>query len=329
MDLPKNVLMDQIINLVTILSNKLTGSSVQEIKALNNSITDKVIEAAVFVGLIKEQGTKYYITDIGKKYSQAQDQRLKDEALRELLKNIPIYNLTTEYFHYNKIEKPTKLDVGTYWNDNFNPMVKGMNEDDFTSSIIFYLRYLELASIGKFINAGRGRETRIDINLVELAKYVTSNPTPSELKVQVKNEKKNAQHETSNANQVEEGNSTNLTILKKLNPELIWSDLDSDGARKLIIDKLNVLNNDNIVLLAKVDEYQKLESENAVLNEKVDNLKKDNLFRSSVNSIGGVILGAALTIVEPVYKIVGVLLGSILILVSIFLKEHEKKTAQE
>lgn len=329
MDLPKNVSMDQLVSLVEILSNKLTGSSAAEIKAVNNSIKDKVIDAAIFVGLVKEQGGKYFITESGKKYSQAQDQRGKDESIRELLKSINIYNLTTEYLHYNKIEKPNKLDIGSYWNDNFSSTIKGLNEDDLESAILFFLRFLELASVGKIIYAGRGRETRIALNMVELAKYITSSTPPSEIKVLAKPEKKVTQSEGSKTTPEEESASSSLNILKKLNPELVWSDLDSDGARKLIIDKLNVLNNDNIVLAARVEEYQKLDSENAVLNEKVNNLKKDNLFRATVNSIGGIFLGAALTISEPIYKIIGVLLGAVLIVISVFLKESEQKNKQD
>ena len=329
MDLPKNVLMDQLESLVEILSNKLTGSTAAEIKAVNNSLKDKVIEAAIFVGLAKLQGDKYLITESGKKFYQAQDQRGKNEAIRELLKNIKIYNLTTEYLHYNKIEKPNKLDIGSYWNTNFSSTVKGMSEDDLESAILFFLRFLELASLGKIIYAGRGRETRLVLDMVELAKYITSSTPPSEAKVLAKLEKEVAKSESEETISEEESVSSSVKILNKLNPELVWSDLDSDGAKKFLIDKLNVLNNDNIVLAARVEEYQKLDSENAVLNEKVNNLKKDNFFRATVNSIGGIILGAALTISEPIYKIVGCVLAVVLIVISVFLKEIEQVNKQD
>jgi len=120
MDLPKNMPMDQLTHLVDILSNKLTGATSAEIRAIDNNLTEKVIDAAIFVGLVKEQSGKYIVTESGKKFFQAQDQRGKNEAIRELLKNIDIYNLTTEYLHHNKIEKPKKLDVGSYWNEHFS-----------------------------------------------------------------------------------------------------------------------------------------------------------------------------------------------------------------
>ena len=331
MDLPKNIPMEHLTNLIDILSTKLTGSTTKEIKAVNNNLTDKVIDAAVFVGLIRLQNSKFILTESGKKYYQANDQRGKNDAIRELLKTISIYNITTEYFHHNKIEKPTKLDVGSYWNEYFASQIKGLNEDDLTSAIIFFLRFLELASLGKFINAGRGRETRIDLNMVELAKYVTTNysttnissPSSSDIKISQKPGKKDSQPPTEEELEEERNVSTSLSILKKLNPELLWSDLDSDGAKKLIIDKLTNLSNQNTVLNAKVEEYQKVEGINAVLKEKVHNLKTDNLFRASVNTIGGVVLGVAITMDQIIFQIIGSILGAILIVLSIFLKERE------
>lgn len=334
MDLPKNMPMDQLTSLVDILSNKLTGSTPAEIRAVNNSITEKVIDAALFVGLVKEQNSRYIVTETGKRFFQAQEPRGKNEAIRELLKNIDIYNLTTEYLHHNKIDKPIKLDVGSYWNEHFSSRIKDLNEEDLTSTIIFFFRFLDLASLGKFINAGRGRETRIDLDMVELAKYVTSSSPQPEVKPVIKAEKKTAKAEavTVSPEEVEEDEesvASSLSILKKLNLELVWSDLDSAGARKLIIDKLNVLNNQNIVLTARVEEYQKLEGTNAVLKERVHNLQSDTLFRASVNSIGGIVLGAALTMSAPIYQIIGSLLGATLIAISIFLRESKSKQQED
>lgn len=325
MELPKNISMDQLTNLVQILSTKLIGATFAEIKAINNNLTNKVTEAALYIGLILEQGGRYILTELGKKYFQAPETRGKNEALRELLKRNEMFNLTTEYFHHNKIEKPTKLDVGSYWNQNFPIKIKGMDEEELTSSIIFFFKFMELASLGKYINAGNGRETRIDLDMVELAKYITSNNTLTETKPLNKPEKKGQSPELTKNTPEEENFSGSLSILKKLNPELIWSDLDSDGAKKLIIDKINVLSNDNIVLNARVEEYQKIESINAVLKEKVHNLKADNLFRSSVNSIGGVIFGLAIALDNTLYQIIGGILGAILIGLSVFLKQQEPK----
>lgn len=329
MDLPKNVQIDLIVSVVDILSTKLTGSSHHELKAINNNINEKVIDAAIYVGLIKEQNGKYLITENGKNYIQATDERVKKETLFELIKKLDIYSLTLEYFHHNKLEKPTKLDVGSYWNEHFSDQILDLNEESLTSSIIFFFRFCEMASLGKFIMAGRGRETRIDMDMVELAKFITFSPIQFELKSQPKTEKKIPQQDTQKSEVVDENVANSLSILKKLNPELIWSDLDSDGAKKLIIDKLNILSNQNIVYSARVEEYQKLEGENAVLKEKVKNLKADNLFRASVNSIGGVFLGVALTMDNLIYRIIGSLLGAILIAISVFLKETEPKKKVE
>jgi hypothetical protein len=65
---------------------------------------------------------------------------------------------------------------------------------------------------------------------------------------------------------------------------------------------------------------------NSVLKEKVHNLKTDNLFRSSVNSVGGIVLGASLTMTDTVYQIAGSILGGLLIILSVFLKQSERKS---
>jgi hypothetical protein len=326
MDLPMKVQMDEMITLVEILSSKLVGAKLDEIKAINKSITDKTISAAMFVGLIRQQDNKYLITESGKKYIQGQDPRAKNDAIRELFKRIEIYNVTLEYLHHSKIHKPTKLDIGSYWAENFTAIIKGYSEDDLTSAIVFFFKFLELAALGKFIMAGRGRETRVDLDIVEVAKYITLNYPQIEIRTLPKQEQKTAQVETVYTSGEESGS---LRILKRLNPELAWNDLDSDGARKLIIDKLSTLSDQNVVLNAKVEEYQKLIGINAVLKEKVHNLKTDNLFRASVNSIGGVILGIAITSNQIMYQIVGAILGIILVALSIFLKQAEPKKEVE
>jgi hypothetical protein len=337
MDLPKNMEMDKLTGVVDILSNKLIGATLPEIRAINSNFTDKVLDAALFIGLIREQNNKYMLSENGKKYYQSPDTRGKNEALRELLKNIDIYNLALEHFFHSKAERLNKLDVGTFWAKNFQSQIKTFSEEDITSTIIFFFKFLELASLGKFINAGRGRETRIDLDLVELAKYITSSaPQPEtrtipqpDVKTHPQPEKKPSSPETREPQLEDESSQGNSGILKRLNPELVWSDLDSEGAKKLLIDKLNILSNENIVLNAKVDEYQKIALKNAVLNEKVNNLRESNLFRASVNSIGGIVLGASLTMNDFVFKAIGSILGGVLIATSLFLKQSEPKKSED
>jgi hypothetical protein len=257
MELPRNVQPDQLISLTEILSNKLTGSTIKEIRAINSSLTDKQTDGAEFLGLIYKKGEKFLLTEIGKKFSQSDSEKGKNLTIRETIKTISIFNLTIENFHHNKLEKPTKLDVGAYWNEHFHSEIQDLNEEDLIGSIIFFFRTIELAGLGKFINAGRGRETRIDLDLVEVAKYVTTTPeessTQSDFKEKTKTPTQKKNQGKKSEDESDKGD-TSLGILKKLNPELVWSDLDSEGARKLIIDKINDINKQNTVLSAEVDE---------------------------------------------------------------------------
>ena len=96
--LPKNMPMDQLTHLVGhTLRIKLTGATSAEIRALNNNLTEKVNRRRNFCWVGQRAEWEIYSDRIWeKKFFQAQDQRgEKNEAIRELLKNVDIYNLTT------------------------------------------------------------------------------------------------------------------------------------------------------------------------------------------------------------------------------------------
>jgi len=89
------------------------------------------------------------------------------------------------------------------------------------------------------------------------------------------------------------------------------------------------LSTENTVLNAKVEQYQILDKEAAVLQEKVQTLSKENLWKASVNSIGGIILGASISIADNTLKISGCILGALLIAISILLTRNTKEKDQE
>jgi hypothetical protein len=195
---------------------------------------------------------------------------------------------------------------------------------------------LEWAGLGKFIAAGRGRDTRIDFDQVELAKYVTLSVSSGEIKIYEKaamfgeqTEKKKDEVETSATTPelpaMDDEYISSLRALKKLKIELTWKDLDSDGAKKLLIDKLDELKGENTVLNAKVEKYQKLERKEAVLKSKVKSLSKINFYKTGVNSIGGVIVGASIALTDNTYKIIGVIMGLCLVVLSFIITEKNEE----
>lgn len=122
---------------------------------------------------------------------------------------------------------------------------------------------------------------------------------------------------------------SSLRALGKLEIGLAWKELDSDGAKKLIIEKLDDLQQENIVLKAKVEKMASIDKANAVLLERNKNLGKMNLIRTSVNSIGGIVLGASFSISDIVPQIAGLILGAILIILSVFLREKNEGEEKE
>ncbi len=192
-----------------------------------------------------------------------------------MLKKVNIYDTTLEYYHHNQKFSPTRTDTGTYWHEHFNDMVSSLSEEQLTSSVIFFLKLCEKAGLGKYVNAGRGRETRIDFDNVQLAEYVTTKvkitkPVAQEIKeiVQEKQEAKTSDTENPPVIRPNDLSPSSLRALGKLEIGLSWKELDSDGAKKLIIEKLDDLQQENTVLKAKVEKMAFIDKTNAVLEEK-------------------------------------------------------------
>lgn len=325
--LPYYSKIDEINSVVEILVPKIKGATLAEGKKINNAFNENSLNAALYLGLVKENGSAFTVTHEGREYFQSEDEGGKQNVLRGLTKKIPIYDLTLEYLHHNKKLSPTKVEIGSFWNENYNKKIDGFSDDNLSSAVIFYFKFLDKTGLGKYVNAGRGRETHIILDQVELAKYVTSQikeEKPKEVEPTVpKKQDSTTIADGPSINDIENSEQyiSNLRALSKLKIELTWKELDSDGAKKLIIEKLDDLQNQNTVLTARVEKYQILEKKVAVLKSKVNSLTENNFFKTTVNSIGGIILGASFALQNTLYTVIGVVLGALLVFLSIFLRE--------
>lgn len=321
-------------NIADFLSSKIKETSLDEAQKVNKKwFSDNNITAFEFLGLIEKNSAGIKLTDEGRKYVNTQIDKEKSEIIMLNIKKIKLYDTTLEYLHHNKKSTPTKTEVGSYWNDSFKEQVGELTEEQISTSVIFFFRLLDKVGLGKFISAGRGRETHIDIDNVKLAEYVTRKLNKNDFHHQVKHDDTTSTEENKLPN-VEEidiiNNSqdyspSSLRALSKLQIGLSWKDLDSDGAKKLIIEKLDDLQRENTVLTAKVENINIVDKENAVLLEKNKNLSNLNIVRTSVNSIGGIILGANFGISDAHLKITCIILGCLLIGISIFFLEKTPK----
>lgn len=327
------------IDLVTeILSTKIKEVTEDEAKKLNKkAFTENNLKTYEFLGLVEISTIGIRLTDSGREYSNSDNERKKNDVLKLNIKKINIYDTTLEYMHHNQKMNPTKTEIGSYWNENFTDKVKEMTEDQISSAVIFFLRLVERVDLGKFIHAGRGRETRIDLDNVNLAEYVTLKMSKKQIPIitekysdvaqqadtVITEKKQNISDDDKGANI--ELSPSSLRALGKLEMSLSWTELDSNGAKKLIIEKLDDLQQENTVLKAKVEKMYSIDKKNAVLEEKNKILSNINLARSSINSIGGIILGASFSVTEIVPKIIGVCMGALLIVLSFLYREKSKK----
>lgn len=280
--LPYRTQPEEIMALLNILAPRIKGAALAELRMINKSIDENTINSCVFLQLIKLQSSTYILTEDGRELTQQPDDSKLREILRLILKRISIYDLTLEYLHHSSKFSPSKVEIGGYWHEYFNQLVKDYDDENLSSAVVFYLKILAWAGFGKYVAAGRGRETRIDFDEVELAKYVTTiaaspngkKPEPVPVVLEPEKKKEDEQTVVSELPIEEDERLTSLRALKKLRIELTWKDLDSDGAKKLIIDKLDELKGENTILNAKVEKYQKLEKREAVLASKVKSLTR-------------------------------------------------------
>jgi len=340
MALPRSIHPEHIDSTIEILNTKVKGATIEELKTINSNLNSEIIDSTIFLGIVKKEGKHFLLTEFGRKYASEQINSQKQQIFQNLLKKISIYNLTIEKLYYEKNFKVTKMDVGSYWNQSFKDDVKELNEENLLATVIFFFRTIERAGLGKFVAAGKGRESRIDLNQVEVTKYVTKGEATENIEPNGQTiisvfpdlpAEETISDETfqSENNEGEGFELAHLRALKRINFELTWKELDSPGAKKLLIDKMAELSTENTVLNAKVEQYQILDKEAAVLQEKVQTLSKENLWKASVNSIGGIILGASISIADNTLKISGCILGALLIAISILLTRNTKEKDQE
>jgi len=343
MGLPMLTNVGDIDTITNILSSKIKEISESEARKINKqAFSEDNIFTFTFLGIIQKDDKGIKLSEAGREYVNQTSDELKVKILKLSIKKINIYDTTLEYMHHNQKLSPTKTEIGAYWNENFNDKVTTLTESQISSAVIFFLKLLEKVNLGKFINAGRGRETRIDFDNVELAEYVTLKLSKNDISNKVtKSEKKEIKpsKDTNDEESIEstvdvienksEMSPSSLRALGKLEIGLSWKELGSDGAKKLILEKLDDLQQENTVLKAKVEKFYAIDKRNAVLEEKIETLSNINLTRTSVNSIGGIILGASFTITELTPRVIGIVLGLILLVLSLVYREKSSREPEK
>jgi hypothetical protein len=138
------------------------------------------IEAMRFVGLLDRDGANVKLTEKGREFA-AGDASQRAETMRDLLRGIALYKATLDWVHFHGKENVSKTDVANYWHDSHPTETGGALGDALTDSSVFFMRMVGLAGLGKFVGAGHGRDTHLEVDTASLAQFVTGDPgTPEE-----------------------------------------------------------------------------------------------------------------------------------------------------
>jgi C-terminal AAA-associated domain len=135
------------------------------------------VEAMKYLGLLERDGENVKLTTEGRDYA-AGDAAQRAQVMRDRLKSIPLYNATLEWMHFNDKTDVSKTDIANYWHDKHPTETSGATGDALTDSAVFFMRMVGVAELGKFVAAGAGRDTHLEMDAAQLAAFATGAPAP-------------------------------------------------------------------------------------------------------------------------------------------------------
>jgi NADH:ubiquinone oxidoreductase subunit len=140
---------------------------------------NRKIEAMRHLKLIERDGDNVKLTTDGREYAGA-DATKRAEIMRERLRADSLYNATVAWMHYQGKTTPTKTDIANYWHDHHGGVIGDAKGDALTGAVVFFMRMVGVADLGKFVAAGSGRETHLKMDEARLAEFATGEAAPEE-----------------------------------------------------------------------------------------------------------------------------------------------------
>jgi hypothetical protein len=133
---------------------------------------NRKIEAMRFIGLLERKDDDVKLTDDGHAFARTTGQR-REEIVAARLKSIPLFEQTLEWMHFQKQHEPTKTQVAQFWSDKHGDKVDGAAGAALTDAVVFFMRLFGISGLGKFVAAGTGRDTHIEVDVARLGAFVT------------------------------------------------------------------------------------------------------------------------------------------------------------
>ena len=140
---------------------------------------NRKIEAMRFVGLLERKDDDVKLSDDGHAFARTNGEK-RETIIATRLKSLRLYEQTLEWMHFQKNLEPTKTQVAQYWSDKQAGLIDGATGAALTDAVIFFMRLVGLSGLGKFVAAGMGRDTHVEMDASRLAAFVTGAAAPAE-----------------------------------------------------------------------------------------------------------------------------------------------------
>jgi hypothetical protein len=138
---------------------------------------NRKIEAVRYLGLVERDGENVKLTEAGREYA-AGDATARGAVMRQLLAGNALYKATVDWMHYQEKLAPNKTEIANFWHDHHEAATAGASNTALIDSAVFFMRMVGVAELGKFIAAGTGRETHLEMDPGKLAEFATGTTPP-------------------------------------------------------------------------------------------------------------------------------------------------------
>lgn len=173
MSLPIRATLEDISSICSYFVKKPTGATLADAATVLSKPTldHRKIAAYKTLGVIAEHNDRYKLTERGKKISNGGSN--EKEGYQEIIKNFKPYLSILERAYHRKEQSIGNLDVASHWHDHFNADVSDIDKT-LKEQVMSFFYMAQGAGIGKAVLGRKGAQTRFDIDVEELNKFINS-----------------------------------------------------------------------------------------------------------------------------------------------------------
>lgn len=136
------------------------------------------IEAMRFIGLLERDDENVKLTDEGHAFARATGEK-REQIIAAQLKAIPLYQRTLEWMHFQHELEADKTQVAQFWHDKQGSLLDGSEGAALTDAVVLFMRLVGMSGLGRFVVAGIGRKSHVEMDSAQLAAAVTGAAAPA------------------------------------------------------------------------------------------------------------------------------------------------------